>query len=221
MSPRQARAITGRAGDDPAAALREHLIDAAERLLARSPITSITTRDIARAADVSDGVLYNYFADKNALLVAAVLREYRSLVGRYLASMPAAGTATVEANLVGLGCGVFELAGEVVPMIAGLISDPVLFHRVFEDLHREPAGPHLLREPLAAYLAEEQQLGRVAPGADLDAASMLLLGSASVLALTAHVTGGGGAPPRDQVRPIVETLMQGLRPRAEGSGQGS
>src|SRR6266508_161567 len=72
MSPRRAHAVLGRAGHDPGAALREHLIDTAEKLLAERQVSSITTRDIARTAGVSDGVLYNYFADKHELVVAAL-----------------------------------------------------------------------------------------------------------------------------------------------------
>src|SRR5512140_2747206 len=56
MSPRRAKAVVDRVGDDPATALRELLIDAVDRLLAQGSITAITTRDIARAAGVSDGV---------------------------------------------------------------------------------------------------------------------------------------------------------------------
>lgn len=65
MSPRRAKATLGRVGTDPATALREHLVDTAERLLAEKQVGAITTREIARAAGVSDGVLYNYFADKD------------------------------------------------------------------------------------------------------------------------------------------------------------
>ncbi len=55
------------------AELRELLIDAADRLLADRQVSAITTRDIARAAGLSDGVLYNYFANKNDLVVVALL----------------------------------------------------------------------------------------------------------------------------------------------------
>ena len=47
MSPRRAKAVGGRVGDDPATVLREHLIDATDGLLSRSPIAAITTREAA------------------------------------------------------------------------------------------------------------------------------------------------------------------------------
>src|SRR5450759_2729180 len=101
MSPRRAKAVgSGRVGDDPAAALRELLIDATEGLISRGPISAITTRDIARAAGVSDGVLYNYFEDKPDLILAALVRRYQLLARRFFDASPQAGSGTVEDNLV-------------------------------------------------------------------------------------------------------------------------
>src|SRR5690349_17179224 len=98
MSPRRANATRGRVTDDPATALREHLIDTAEQLLTQRHVGAITTREIARSAAVSDGVLYNYFADKHELLLAALVRRYTQVLSRFEADLPQAGTGTVEAN---------------------------------------------------------------------------------------------------------------------------
>jgi AcrR family transcriptional regulator len=212
MSPRRARAVSGRVGDDPATALREHLIDAAERLLGQAPISAITTREIARTAGVSDGVLYNYFADKNELLLAALMRQYRSLTERFYAQLPEAGTATIEDNLTTLAGGLFELAADVIPMIAGLLSDPPLFHRLFEAMHREPFGPQQLGEPLAQYLEAEQRLGRVSPKVDPHVVSWLVLGPTAMLALASQMGSPRGRPDLPELRPLVAALIAGLRP---------
>lgn len=213
MSPRRAKAVSGRVGDDPATALREHLIDAAERLLGHAPISAITTREIARAAGVSDGVLYNYFADKDELMLAALVRQYRSLTERFHAQLPKAGTGTLEENLATLAGSLFELATDVLPMIAGLVSDPPLLHRLFEAMHREPFGPQQLGEPLARYLREEQRLGRVSPNVDPEAVSWLLLGPTAMLALASHmVSPPGRLDLPEQLRSLVSALIAGLRP---------
>ncbi|MGZ6273852.1 MAG: TetR/AcrR family transcriptional regulator [Candidatus Limnocylindrales bacterium] len=213
MSPRRARAVSGRVGDDPATALREHLIDAAERLLAQTPISSITTREIARTAGVSDGVLYNYFADKDDLVLAALLRRYRTITERFSTRLPEAGSGTLEGNLGAIAGALFELAADVIPMIAGLLSDPPLFHRLFEAMHQEPLGPQLLGEPLAKYLEEEQRLGRVSPDVDPRAVAWLLLGPTAMVALASQmgrVQGSIDLP--EQLRQMVAALMTGLRP---------
>jgi Bacterial regulatory proteins, tetR family len=65
------------------AGLRELLIVTAEKLLAERQVSTITTGDIARTAGVSDGVLYTYLADKNDLLVAALVRRYAAELERF------------------------------------------------------------------------------------------------------------------------------------------
>ena len=212
MSPRRAKAVVGRVGDDPATALREHLIDAAERLTAQAPITTITTRDIARAAGVSDGVLYNYFSDKNELLVAAMLRQYRRLIDEFQKLIPEPGTGTVEENLASIGGALFALEGEFVPMIAGLLVDPALFHRLFAAIHQEPFGIDQLRNPLTAYLEGEQRLGRIPADVDRGAVAILLMGSTSVMALAAQFMPGAPNVGASGVRAMVDALLRGLRP---------
>ena len=196
-----------------ATALREHLIDAAGRLLGQAPISAITTREIARTAGVSDGVLYNYFADKNELLLAALMRRYVSLTERFYAQLPEPGSATIEENLTALAGGLFELAADVVPMIAGLVSDPPLLHRLFEAMHREPFGPQQLSEPLVKYLEAEQRLGRVSAEIDLHAVSWLLLGPTAMLGLASHMGSPRGGPDEpEQLHQFVVALITGLRP---------
>ena len=57
---------------DSPGALRRHLIDVTQRLLAAHGSAGLTTREIAREAQVADGLLYNHFAGKGDLVVTAV-----------------------------------------------------------------------------------------------------------------------------------------------------
>jgi AcrR family transcriptional regulator len=211
MSPRRAKAVGGgRVGDDPAAALRELLIDATEGLLAQGPIAAITTRDIARAAAVSDGVLYNYFDDKAALIVAALVRRYRRLARRFFESLPEAGSATVEENVEVFAAGFLDLLVDSVPTIAGLLTEPALFHSLFAEIHRDELGPQYMLARLDEYLREERRLGRLTV-LDFSSVGTLLMGAAVVLALSHHF-----APLSDraalsaQLRPTVATILRGL-----------
>jgi AcrR family transcriptional regulator len=210
MSPRRARAVGGRVGDDPATALRQHLIETTEILLGQMPIAAITTRDIARAADVSDGVLYNYFDDKTALVVAALVLRYRRLARRFFEALPEAGSATVEENLVAFAGGLLDLLAEALPTLAGLLTEPVLFHRLFDEIHRDELSPQLMQARLGDYLRAEQELGRL-PDADVSPVGALLMGAVMVLVL-----GNTFAPvpnpvqPAAQIRPIVTTILRGL-----------
>jgi len=203
--------VTGRAHQDPATALREHLIDAAERLLDERSAATITTRDIARAAAVSDGVLYNYFADKHDLLLAALLRRYQALAGRFDAAVPPPGSATVEQNLHAYAEAMLDLHGRLLPTIAGLVSEPVLMHRFVEAIHDVPFGPQHNQHRMAGYIAAEQALGRIAGDVDPDATSILVTGAALVLVIAGHVLPAGARPvAAARLGGIVETLMRGI-----------
>lgn len=56
------------------AARLEQILDAAARLFAERGFHRTTTKDIAEAADVAEGTLYNYFETKNDLLFAILSR---------------------------------------------------------------------------------------------------------------------------------------------------
>lgn len=210
MSPRRAKAIADRAGDDPGVALREHLIEAALQLIGTAPISAITTRRIARAAGVSEGVLYNYFGDKAELIVAALRRRHDELVAQFNLRMPEAGSGTVEGNLVALVAAVTAMHDGLLPVFVGLLNEPVLLQRFIDEVHREPLGP--FRE-IATYIAEEQQLGRLARGFDVAAVTGLLVGTGLMEAFGRHLVPAHAPPAHAGGAPaVVAILMNGVKP---------
>jgi AcrR family transcriptional regulator len=124
MSPRKPAALRGGDGQN----LRDYLVATAARLIDERGSAGLGVRDIAREARVSDGVLYNYFEDKEDLLAHALLVH----VGTVMASrprMPPAGTGTVADNLrlfIDMGLGALM---RVVPAFAGLLSQPKVLMR--------------------------------------------------------------------------------------------
>ena len=55
-------------------ARREQIVEAATRVFAKKGFRRATTREVARAAGVSEGTIYNYFEDKDAILLAILDR---------------------------------------------------------------------------------------------------------------------------------------------------
>lgn len=223
MSPRPAKAVRGRTGDDPAAALRDLLIDTADRLVgAERQASTITTREIARAAGVSDGVLYNYFADKNELIITALVRRHTEALRHYDRALPEPGSGTIAENLTACALAVIEIMVSTLPTVRTLLSEPKLFHRFFDEIHRSPLGPQRVAGPVVEYLQQEQRLGRLGRF-DVEPAATLLLGSAMMLGFSSVMAG----IPRDQVvgqvPGIVATLLTGLGsepgPRAAPEGR--
>jgi AcrR family transcriptional regulator len=87
-----------------AAAARERLIDAAEASIDRFGLAKTTLEDIAREAAVSRATVYRYFANRDELMLAVLLRDLERSQERDLeeffedANDPAAfGRALVEA----------------------------------------------------------------------------------------------------------------------------
>jgi AcrR family transcriptional regulator len=207
---RRARVLADREGD-PGLVLREHLIAVAEELLGERQVSAITIRDLAAAAGVSEGVLYNYFADKTDLLLIALVRRFGRIVERLNAGLPEAGSATVEANLGAFTKKLLALHTEALPILGKLLAQPALLRRFMDAIHApdQVFGGKQIRDPLVGYLAAEQQLGRIGD-IDCGAAADLVLGAVALQSLTGLV-GGGGA--RSRVAAIAPTIVNGLAPR--------
>jgi AcrR family transcriptional regulator len=242
MSPRKAAVLRG--GDEN---LREHLITTAAQLIDQRGSAGLSVRDIARAAQVADGVLYNYFADKEDLLAQALLAHVGAIMGS-ATPMPAAGTGTVAENLELFIDRGLSILVRVVPAFAGLQAQPKVlsrFHEMVgggaafgvagagrgedagesqgkdagegqgEDASLRHAAQRGLPEQLGAYLAAEQQLGRISADADTDATSILIMGAIHGQILPQALIGPPGAP--ISIAPglagrLAATILGGIAP---------
>ncbi|MFG3700286.1 TetR/AcrR family transcriptional regulator [Micromonospora sp. NPDC047620] len=208
MSPRTAAALRG--GDR---SLRDHLIATAERLIADRGVAGLTVRDIARAAGVADGVLYNHFADKEELLAHALHAHVRAAEERAGGPAPGPGTGTVGANLRAHLTRALALHAAVLPAFTGLLHQPRVLAR-FAELP-SPAAGGSVRAELADYLRAEQRLGRVAPDARPDAVAALVVGVCHDLVLGHLLDPAAPAPaelPARTVDDLVVTLLRGIAP---------
>jgi AcrR family transcriptional regulator len=199
MSPRKAAALRHSEGS-----LRDHLIATAERLIAEHGTAGLTVRAIAREAGVADGVLYNHLADKEELLARALHAHVRT-VERGLGDLPEPGTDTVEANLRAHLAYGLALHRAILPAFAGLLAQPAVLAR-FAEL-----GDHggQWRDRLADYLRAEQDLGRLAPDAQVDAAATMLVGVCHETVLSAlFLPTTNTTPPA--VDSVITTLLDGI-----------
>ena len=115
--------------DDSGQNLRDYLIETAARMIDQRGSAGLAVRDIAREAKVADGVLYNYFADKEDLLVHALLAHVGNVMASAPALLPPPGEGTVAENLrVFIDGGIANLL-RVTPAFAGLLSQPKVLAR--------------------------------------------------------------------------------------------
>lgn len=209
MSPRKASVLRG--GEQ---SLRDHLIAAAESLMARRGTAGLTVRDIAREARVADGVLYNHFADKEDLLAQALHAHVRS-VERSLGDLPAqAGEGDVADNLCAYVSHGLALHAAILPAFAGLLSQPGVLTR-FAALPNPMAGGRGLRTYLANYLRAERDLGRVAPHTDPDMTATMIIGACHEVVLPTLLRGDAASEieiPDGFAENLVAAVMRGIAP---------
>ncbi|MFY9929626.1 MAG: TetR/AcrR family transcriptional regulator [Streptosporangiaceae bacterium] len=185
---------------------REQLFGAAERILLRDGPNALTSRAVTTEAGCAKGVLHRHFADFDAFLAELVLDRIARIEHQGAALLGAAGTGTVTGNLAGA---LTDLFGSVALAIVGLIT--------FRDDLRirlrqvRPGGVPVLAEGmtmLVSYLAAEQDLGRVAAGADVDTVALMLIGGGHLL-----FAGRDGIPPEEaDVGKVVAAALGGGRP---------
>jgi AcrR family transcriptional regulator len=247
MSPRKPAVLRDGGGQD----LRDYLIATAARLIGERGSAGLGVRDIAREAQVADGVLYNYFEDKEDLLAHAMLAHVATVM-QSTPQMPPAGTGTVTENLrlfIDVGMGVLA---RVAPAFAGLLSQPNVLTRFHAMVGGDAAfageaaagdvpggdvpgtdapggdapaadapdadgdGPAGLPAILTSYLRAEQRLGRIDPGADVDAAVTLIVGAIHGQILPRvffSPPGSAITPPPDLAGRLAETALRGIAPR--------
>jgi AcrR family transcriptional regulator len=163
MAARRAHPVRHLHEGGSALALRRHLIAVTRRLLIAQGLDGLTIRSIASDADVSDGVIYNYFADKDDLLMAALVEEVGERVTDFLDDFPEPGRQDLTAGVTHLVrvCRTFHQS--VLPLAGGLLARPDLMRRMLHETHADEAGPHRLWAAVRDFVIREQALGTVDP----------------------------------------------------------
>jgi AcrR family transcriptional regulator len=237
MSPRKPAVLRD---DGSGQNLREYLIATAARLIDQRGSAGLAVRDIAREAQVADGVLYNYFEDKEDLLAHALLAH----VGTVMAGGPRLllppGEGTVAENLRLFIDGGMARLVRVTPAFAGLLSQPKVLSRFHAMVGGDSAfgavaedgspgsegdtghggeGGRGLGEILGTYLRAEQRLGRIDAAADVDAAASLIVGAIHGQILPRVLFSPPGRPvvlPSGLAARLAETVLSGIAPRSPG-----
>ncbi|OLF16721.1 TetR/AcrR family transcriptional regulator [Actinophytocola xanthii] len=184
--------------------VRQQLFDAAERILLRDGPSALTSRAVTTEAGCAKGVLHRHFDDFDGFLAEFVVDRAHRMDAQAAALREAAGTGTVVDNLTSALTALFtSVAVAVVPLV------------IFRDELRArlrrtwPAGVPVLTEAaemVAAYLAAERDLGRLAADAEVDGLAPMLIGTVHLL----FADRTGTRPDAEAVRRAVTTVVTGV-----------
>jgi AcrR family transcriptional regulator len=192
-------------------AVREQLFAAAERVLLRDGPSALTSRAVTAEAGCAKGVLHRHFADFDAFLAEFVLDRIDRMDAQAAALREAAGTGAVTDNLAGALTALF---GSVAVAVVALVT----FRDELRARLREawPAGVPVLTEAagmIAAYLAAERDLGRIAAAAEVEVLAFTLIGAGHML----FADRTGSPPDPAAVHRMITTVLAGAVTGSPGS----
>ena len=184
---------------------REHLFSAAEQILLQDGPNALTSRTVTMQAGCAKGVLHRHFESFDAFLAEFVLDRIDRMQAQGAALRESAGTRTVVDNLTEA---LMQLFGPLAVSIVALVTFQNQV-RVRLREARSIGGVPVLAEiviTLAAYLAAERELGRVAADADVGMLVPTLVGALHLL----FAGSDGASVGTEDVREVITSVLAGV-----------
>jgi len=191
---------------------RQRLLDAAADVFSECGYARATTKEIAKAAGVSEGTIYRHFADKKELF-QAVFADRNAANSRAITELPdLAGKKTVRENLLFLIRAIEDVEANVAPLQAALSSDKELATALFSSADSGKAGTGGIAPlvPLARYLEAEQKLGRVRADVDAMHAAFALFAIPFAAVVTGRMARAAGVPGDVDMVRAVDVVLKGI-----------
>jgi hypothetical protein len=186
------------------------ILEAAAQLLRDKGISGTTTREIARAAGLSDAAIYSHFKSRGELLNALIPASLIDYKGSADAFLKRVGQGTVKGNLKFFMKLAREFFLEASPKIALILAEPELFN----ELGGRPVKSSKAETFLTDYIRAEQRMGRINEEADAAAIGTIVVAAAFYEGFTAGLLGKAFTAARpSSADEIIDALMIGLAPR--------
>ena len=153
----RSRAAAGGRREAQVAIRREQLLAAALTLFSEHGYAATSTKRIAEAAGVTEGLVFHYFGSKEALLLELASQQ-SMFAGRVLSLASAAGTTTARALLVAIADGLSAVSEREAAFVAFLSAEAQI-----NPLLRAPivAGTRVVLDRLVGLLAPHVASGEL------------------------------------------------------------
>jgi AcrR family transcriptional regulator len=166
-----------------------------------------STREIARRAGISEGVLFQRHATKADLFFAAMALPAVDLQALFDARFDSA-----RDQLASITAAMTDYFRDSMPVLLPLLSPPVFQFEEFSRRH--PDSPlSALRRGLVAFFAREREARRIGP-VNPGAAALLVFALAQSVAFFERMGAHDGRMPDEVLARSIEALWQGLAPKA-------
>jgi AcrR family transcriptional regulator len=186
---------------------KQEILAAAARVFADKGYASSTTKEIADAADVSEGTLYNYFGGKRDLLIAVADESQAPMQ----IAVQEAGQLETRAAMIAMFETAFDISETHLPFLRTLLTEAW----IDDDILKEYLSVRLRRiaQPLQAFIRERVALGAFRP-IDPEIGARVAIGMFAAL-IAPSLRGLAPLPSHDECRTlataIVDILLDGIR----------
>lgn len=171
----------------PAAERREAIVEAALRVFVAGSYSGATTSDIARAAGVSEPILYRHFGSKRDLYLACLDSAWQSFRAAIDAKLEELGDAHAV-TAVGQAAREFHASGGVKPVTLWIqaLTEAGGDEAIRSFLRRQLREVH---DYIAAALRRAQAAGGVPVDRDPDAEAWIFVGAALLMSFADRLGG--------------------------------
>ena len=188
---------------------RQHILEAAERMLQTKGLARLTNKDIIEAAGCAEGTLYNHFATKEALILAAIKEnqpDFLAVVGN-----ERVGEREISENVQEIARAAIRYYQKLIPLTTALFADMDLLAHFRLWMQEHKGGPLSIYERVASYVAAEQRLGHLKPEIEPFSFAALLLGTCHQYVYIQYFQGHDPFPVSEAqfVAGVVQTLLLG------------
>jgi AcrR family transcriptional regulator len=189
---------------------REDILRASLHLFAEKGFHGTSMRDIAREADITEGLIYHYFASKRDLF-RAIIEEHSFLP--LLRTLPdLAGQLDLRALLIVLARGFFDVLRQNTELVRLLLQEVQVFPEEKEAFFADAVGESISE---LAQVLETRMNSRARSQVDPQVASRLFFNSLLAFFVEQEILGGKHLLPADEgvyVEHVVDMFVKRLGP---------
>jgi AcrR family transcriptional regulator len=192
--------------------MRTKLVDAATWILEERGLTGLTIREVARAAGVSEGSVYNHFEDKVDLVNTVFVERMPKIKLRAAVHKLVTGTGR-EDPLIGLvefAVAAIDAYREIDTVAGQLAADRRAAAGLRTSLAKRNVGPGRGVQAVVAYLRIEEERGRLTLAGPPSVVGAALLGGCHEYAFMEifHERSPFGELPEEFAAQLVGTLVR-------------